>query len=175
MKVLLRRNVHNLGIIGDMVEVKGGYARNYLLPEGLAVKPTPANLKAVEAEKQQYLAEVAHQRAEMEAKAAAIQGRQAVITARANPEGHLYGSVGPAQIVAAFAEQGVLLEQGNIVVDSPIRQLGRFDVTVRFAPDITAVVHLAINPVEGEAPDEQPRPAAEGQTPAERPTSEEAQ
>ena len=152
MKVLLRRNVHSLGMIGDVVEVKPGYARNYLLPEGMAVKPTRGNLKAVEAEKKEYLAEVAKQRAEMEAKAAAIQDRQAVITTRANPEGHLYGSVGPAQIVAAFAEQGVFLEPANIVMDSPIRQLGSYDVTVRFAPDIKAVIHLAVNPAEGDIP-----------------------
>ena len=104
MKVLLRKNVGRFGKIGDVVEVKAGYARNYLLPQGLAVRPTEANIRAVEADKQCYLEEVARQRADLEARAAAVQGKEITIAARANEEGHLYGSVGPAQIVSALAE-----------------------------------------------------------------------
>jgi large subunit ribosomal protein L9 len=103
MKVLLRRNVLNLGKIGEVVEVKAGYARNFLLPQRLAIAPSAANLRAVEAEKEEYLKELARQKAELEAKAAVIQGKEITISARANEEGHLYGSVGPAQIVAAMA------------------------------------------------------------------------
>ena len=105
MKVLLQKNVQNVGKIGDVVEVKAGYARNYLLPQGLAVHPNAVNLRAVEAAKQAYLEELAKIRTELEAKAAVVNGREGTISARANEEGHLYGSIGPAQISAALADQ----------------------------------------------------------------------
>jgi large subunit ribosomal protein L9 len=167
MKVLLRKNIRDLGIIGDMVEVKSGYARNYLLPQGLAAHPTAANLKAIEADKQQYLAELARQRADLEAKAAAASGKQAAILARANEEGHLYGSVGPAQIAAAFAEKGLFLEVETVILDGPIRQVGEYDVTLEFAHDIKASVHVSIQPlVEAGEPAASEQPA-EGDAPAE--------
>lgn len=167
MKVVLRKDVGRFGKIGDVVEVKAGYARNYLLPQGLAVRPTEANIKAVEAERQGYLEEMARQRAELEARAAAVQGKEITIAARANVEGHLYGSVGPAQVVAALAEQGTFLAPENIVLDPPIRQLDKYDIEVRFTEDISATIHLWVVPVrevEGEAPEApqaQPQPDQE--------------
>ena len=170
MKVLLRKNVTKLGIIGDIVEVKPGYARNHLLPRGLAFVPSEANIKAVEAERQKYLEQVASERAEMEAKAAAVNGKEATITAAANEQGHLYGSVGPAQIAAAFIAEGIFLETENIVLPEPLRQLDKYDVTLRFAEDVTATVHVWIVPaqtadVEGEGEGAEGE-AAEGQAPA---------
>jgi large subunit ribosomal protein L9 len=147
MKVLLRRNVLNLGKIGEVVEVKPGYGRNYLLPQRLAVEPTKGNLKVVEAEKQKYLEEVAKERAGMELRAAAIRDKEVTITARANEEGLLYGSIGPAQIVAALAESGVFLELSTIVLDAPIRRLDKYDVLVRLWEDITATVHVWVVPL----------------------------
>ena len=108
MKVLLRRNVSQLGHIGEVVEVKPGYARNYLLPYGLAVEPTEMNLKAIEAQKQAYLEELAKKREELEARAALVADKEVTIAARANEEGVLYGSVGPAQIVAAGFDPAVV-------------------------------------------------------------------
>lgn len=143
MKVLLRRNVRKLGAIGDLVEVKRGYARNYLLPQGLAVQPTEANVKAVEAEKQRYLDELARQRADLEAKAAGLQGREVKIDARANEEGHLYGSVGPAQIAAALAADGIFVEGENIDLD-PIRMIGLYDVPIAFTDDIKATIKVTV-------------------------------
>jgi len=167
MKVLLRKNVSALGQIGDVVEVKPGYARNYLLPRGIAMVPTKANLKAVEAEKQRYLGELAKRREELVARAEAINGREVTISARANVEGHLYGSVGPAQIAAALAEQGIFAEPENIHLDSPIRQLDKYDIAVILAPDVKATVHVWIVPVheqedaEGEAPAQDTRAGAD--------------
>ena len=151
MKLLLRRNVPKLGQIGDMVEVTPGYARNYLLPQRLAVEPTPANLKAVEVEKQHNLEELARQRKEIEARATLVRGKEVTIAARANEEGHLYGSIGPAQIAAALTQEGVFVEVDNIVLETPIRQLDKYDVTLRFSQDVTAVVHVWVVPArEGE-------------------------
>ena len=147
MKVLLRRNVSKLGAIGEVVEVKPGYARNYLLPHGLAVQPTKGNLKAIEEEKAQYLAELAQEREEVEARAAAVQGKEITISARANAEGHLYGSVGPAQVAAALAEEGIFLESDVVKLDEPIRQLDKYDVTLQFGHDVAATIHVWIVPV----------------------------
>jgi large subunit ribosomal protein L9 len=147
MKVLLRRNVLNLGKIGEVVEVKAGYGRNYLLPERLAVEPTKSNLKAVEAEKAKYLEEVAKERAAMELRAAAIRGKEVTIIARANEEGLLYGSIGPAQIVAALAETGVFLEPSQIVLDAAIRRLDKYEVLVRLGEDVTAKVGVTVVPL----------------------------
>lgn len=142
MKVLLRKNVRKLGVIGDVVNVKNGYARNYLIPQGLAVAPTEGNLRRVEAEKAQYLAELARQREELAARAKLIEGKEVTIPARANEEGHLYGSIGPAQIAAAMSETGVFLQPDEIRMAHPIRQLDKYDVTVELAEDITATIHV---------------------------------
>lgn len=146
MKILLRKNIAKLGRIGDVVEVKPGYARNYLFPQRLAVKPTKGNLKAVEAEKQHDLEQLARERTELQQRARLLSGKEITIPARANEEGNLYGSIGPAQIVAVLASESFFLEPENIVLDEPIRQLDKYDVQVRFAEDVTATIHVWVVP-----------------------------
>ena len=150
MKILLRENIAKLGIIGDIVEVKPGYARNYLLPYGKAVAPTASNIKAVEAAKQRYLEELAKIREELTVRANAANGKELVITARANEEGHLYGSVGPAQISAALGELKVLVDANEVNLPEAFRELGQYKVALVFADDIKAEVTVTIN-AEGEA------------------------
>ena len=150
MKVLLRRNVSKLGKIGEVVEVKSGYARNYLVPQGLAVEPTKGNVKAIEDEKQAYLQELAKEKAQLEAKAQLIQGKEITISVRANEEGHLYGSVGPAQIAAALAEEGMFIESEHISLDEPIHQLDKYDVKVNFSEEVSATIHLWVLPLREE-------------------------
>ncbi|RPI59967.1 MAG: 50S ribosomal protein L9 [Planctomycetaceae bacterium] len=147
MKVLLRRNVAKLGKIGELVIVKDGYARNYLLPQRLAVAPTEANVKAVENEKAKYLAELARLKAEFELRAAAVNGKEITISARANEEGSLYGSVGPAQIAAALAAEGIVLEVENIQLATPIRRLDKYDVGIGFSEDVMATIHVWVVPI----------------------------
>lgn len=147
MKVLLRRNVSKLGKIGELVNVKDGYARNYLLPQRLAVEPTDANVKAVEAEKAKYLAEMARLKSEFEARAAAIKDKEITISARANEEGNLYGSVGPAQIVAALAAEGVMLDAENIEIGAAIRRLDKYDVDVIFSDEVKTTIHVWVVPI----------------------------
>lgn len=140
MKVLLRQTVDKLGYVGDVVDVKLGYARNYLLPHGLAMEPTEANLKAIEAAKQAYLQQMAQQRAELEARAKLLDGKEITIDARANEEGHLYGSVGPAQIVAALDKEGFGIEARNVILDDAISRLDKHEVTIRFSEDVSAMI-----------------------------------
>jgi len=150
MKVLLRKNVPNLGNIGDLVEVRPGYARNYLLPQGLAYQPNPASIRQVEMERKHYLEELARQRAEIEARAQLVDGKEVTISARANEEGHLYGSVGPAQVAAALAEDGYFIESENVVLDEPIRKLDKYEVQLDFGHDVSATVHVWVVPIRGE-------------------------
>ncbi len=163
MKVLLRRNIRKLGGIGDVVEVRAGYARNYLIPHGLALAPTEANLKAIEAEKQAYLQELARERAAVQQRAKLLEGKEFTIIARANEEGHLYGSVGPAQIAAAVGKDGFLVDPENIVLDEPIHRLDKYEVPVQFAEDVRA--HIAVWVVPPREPegtgDERAPPAGE--------------
>jgi large subunit ribosomal protein L9 len=162
MKVLLRRNVRNLGQIGDVVDVKPGYARNYLVPYGLAVQPTSGNLKRVEEEKAAYLQQLAKEREQIAARAQVVDGKEVTISARANTEGHLYGSVGKAQIAAALAEAGAFVDEQDIVLDEAIRELDKYDLTIEFAQDITATVHVWVVPIREPGEElEPPTPATE--------------
>jgi len=162
MKVLLRKNVASVGKIGDLVDVKSGYARNYLLPQGLAYQPTAANIKQVEREREKYLAELAHQQAEIVARAALVDGKEVTISARANEEGHLYGSIGPAQIVAALAEQRCFVDADNVVLPEPIRILDKYDVPLKFGEDVTATISVWVVPIHGEADETATEGAPEG-------------
>lgn len=167
MKVLLRRNVRKLGQIGQIVEVTAGYARNYLLPQRLAVVPSRTNVKAVETEKQAYMEELARQRVELEARAKLLEGKEFTITARANEEGHLYGSVGPAQIAAAVVKDGFDVQAQAIALEEPIRKLDKYEVAVQFAEGVTAKIVVWVVPPREEAA---PQPAeaeaaSEGQEP----------
>lgn len=152
MKVLLHENVWKLGQIGQVVEVKPGYARNYLLPRGLASEPTPANIKAVEAAKEKYLLQLAKQRDELQAKANLIDGKEIRLTARANEDGHLYGSVGPAQIAALLAQENCFVEEKYILIGEPIRQLGYHKVVIDFGEKVIAKIQVAVAGLDGVVP-----------------------
>ncbi len=151
MKIMLCENVPYLGMIGEVVEVKDGYARNYLLPHGLAAEPTAGNLKRIEAEKEAYLARVAKEKAEIEARAQLVDGKEITIAARANEEGHLYGSVGPAQIVEALAAAGIVVDEKDIVLDEPFHTLDKYDIKLNFGHEVTATVGVWIVPVRDES------------------------
>ena len=138
----------------------------YLLPQGLAFQPSAANIRQVELEKKRYLEELAQQRAEIEARAALVDGKEITLVARANEEGHLYGSVGPAQIVAALADQGQFIEPENVALEEPIRQLDRYDVPLRFGHDVTATIQVWVVPLHGDG-------EGEGEGEAEPPAEDE--
>ncbi len=163
MKVLLRQTVDKLGHVGDVVDVRPGYARNYLLPQGIGMEPTEANLKNIETAKQAYLQQVAQQRTELEARAKLLDGKEITIAARANEEGHLYGSVGPAQIVAALDNEGFSIEAENVLLDEPISKLDKHEVTIRFSEDISAMIGVWVVPLEesDQSSDDETEPVSE--------------
>jgi large subunit ribosomal protein L9 len=146
MKVLLRQDVPNVGIIGDVVEVGEGYARNYLLPQRVAVTPTAANLKRVEVEKvERELA--AKQRLEvLKAVAAKLAGTSVTIKAKANEMGHLFGSVTEQHIADALAVEGYKVELAQVALAAPIRTLDKFRVPIKLADGIEAEIDVWVVP-----------------------------
>jgi large subunit ribosomal protein L9 len=142
MKLLLRKDIPSLGLVGDIVEVSDGYARNHLLPQRLGVEPTKANLRAIEEDKKHAEAERAARRVALEAAAMKLHQVEVTISAAANAEGHLYGSVGPREIAAALRNEGHEVEAGQVRMVTPLRKLDTAIVKVEFTPEITAEVKV---------------------------------
>ena len=155
MKVLLCEDIRKLGWLGDVVEVSEGYARNYLLPQGLAKATTDDNIKAI-AEAKATRAEQRSKEHNWLAKAAkAVDGAEAVLAAKANEQGVLFGSITASNIAANLRDQG--FEVADDVVELPhhIKQVGTHSVTLRFAEDLTATVNVTVVPEGAEIPAEQ--------------------
>lgn len=130
MELLLKKNVDKLGRIGDVVKVKEGYARNYLLPKGLATTVSPANLKQIEKEKIRMELQLKEERERLQGVLEKISAASCTIFAKANEEGRLFGSVSAAQIADALAKEGYPVDKDMIKLDSPIKVCGVFDVTI---------------------------------------------
>jgi large subunit ribosomal protein L9 len=144
MKVLLVDDVSKLGWLGDVVEVNNGYARNYLLPQGLAKEATEVNMKAIAEEKakraEQRLAE--HKR--MEQACEAVNGAEAVIAAKANEQGHLFGSVTEKQIAQNLREQGFAVADEIVRLSEHIKQTGTQQVKLKYADGLEAIVNVVV-------------------------------
>ena len=143
MKLLLRDDVEKLGRAGDLVEVSGGYARNFLLPRKLAFIATRENEKRIQAEARRRSAKELARVQSLQELAEGLAGRSVTIHARATEEQKLFGSVGPEQIVEALkSEHGAELDPAAVVLDEPIRELGVFDVTLRLAAKIDSAIKV---------------------------------
>lgn len=142
MKLLLRRDIPNVGLAGDVVEVKEGYARNYLIPHHLGLEPTKANMKAIEEDKKLAEQERKLRRAALEQQAEKLRNVEVTIAAACNLEGRLYGSVGPREISAALRDEGHDVETKQVHLPEPIRQLDTVTVPVVFANDLTVEVKV---------------------------------
>ncbi len=144
MKVILRTDVENLGRLGDMVEVKPGYGRNYLLPQGFAMLATPSNMKVFELEKKKLQARTEALRSAAAGLSAQITQSPVVIAMRVGDNDKLYGSVTSVLIAEALAERGVEVDRRRILLDSPIRALGDYTVRVRLHADVVAELALSV-------------------------------
>jgi large subunit ribosomal protein L9 len=141
IEVLLRRSIESLGQVGEVVRVKPGYARNYLFPRGLAVFPTADNLRRVEKDKAEE-AVLEQERAKVRADfAARLSAASLTVEAKANPEGHLFGSVGARQVVDGLAAKGLQVEERQVAFE-PVKQLGEYEATVRLGGDVEAKVKV---------------------------------
>jgi len=165
MRVLLLRDIPKLGDLGDVVSVRPGYARNYLLPQRLATEPTEENLRAIEQERKRAAAERAKRLEAFAELAEKLKEVQVTIEAAANPEGTLYGSVGRKEIVEALHAQGFAVLPEHIELETPIRTLDNRLVTLRFTDEITAQIKVWVVKEGGPGHAEEPeqRPGAEEQ------------
>ncbi len=168
MKLLLVSDVKKLGWLGDVVEVSEGYARNYLLPQKLAVVPTEGNLKSIEKKKVASSEKRAIERKRLEVVAKAVEGAEVVISAKANEQGHLFGSVTPGQIAANLRSQGFEVADDVVDLGGHIKQAGTSTVNLLFDKDLTATIKVIVVA-------EQPAQGEEGESgPSNQTTSEQA-
>jgi large subunit ribosomal protein L9 len=145
MNVILLDNVENLGNIGDLVKVKPGYGRNFLIPQGKAALATPQNMKEIEARRAELEKAAAAEVAAAKSRADAINGVELVIAANAGSEDKLFGSVGPIDIVEALKEVQVEVERSEIrMPDGPIHELGEYEIGVHLHSDVNSVVKVRV-------------------------------
>jgi large subunit ribosomal protein L9 len=152
MQVILLERIEKLGQMGDIVSVRDGFARNYLVPHGKALRATKANLAEFEQRRVQLEAQNLQRKEEATAAAAKINGRSVLILRQAGEGGQLYGSVNARDIAAAFAEAGVSFGRQQVRLASPLKTLGIHQVRVALHPevDVTVEVNIARSPEEAE-------------------------
>ena len=144
MKIILMDDVPSLGRRGDVRDVSDGYARNYLLPQKLALHATTANMKNLEAIKARQDAAAAKQTAQAHEQARAIEALHFTQARQASDEGRLFGSVGKADLAAFLSQHGIEVERRRITLDEPIKTLGEFSVPVRLHGDVTAQFKVSV-------------------------------
>jgi len=144
VQVILRDDVANLGKIGDVVRVKPGYARNYLLPRGLAIEASNKNLKVLEHQKRVIAAKADRDLKAAEGAAKKIDGLKLSVKANAGEEGRLFGSVTNLDLERLLAEKGFQIDRRRIELDEPIKQLGTYPIVVQVGRGVRATVHLTV-------------------------------
>jgi large subunit ribosomal protein L9 len=144
MQVILLQRVAKLGQMGDVVKVKDGYARNFLLPQGKALRASEANVKGFESRKAQLEAQNLETRKEAEAVATKLDGQTFVVIRSASESGALYGSVTNRDAADAATAAGFTVARGQVVLDKPIKDLGLHTVTVVLHPEVSAKVTLNV-------------------------------
>ena len=146
MKVILKETIPSLGIIGSEVKVADGYARNYLLPQGKAVKDTPQNRKQLQQEKAKIDVQIAKERTSAEEMAKQLEGITCTIPAKVSDEDRLYGSVSSRDIVDALAKEDIILEKRMVLLNGPIKTVGVFNVPIRIYKDVEPEIVVEIVP-----------------------------
>ena len=142
IEILLRRSVEKLGRVGDVVKVRPGYARNFLVPHGYAVEPTKENLRLVAKDKAVEAAEEADRAKERADLLAKLTGLSVTLEAKSNPEGHLFGSVGPKQVADALVAKGFPTVGERHVKMEHVKELGEYEVTLHLAADAETKLKL---------------------------------
>ena len=144
MKVLLCQDVEKLGWLGDIVEVKEGFARNYLLPQRVAIAATEANVKSLAEEKARRAEQRVLEQKRFEAAIKAVDGAQVIISAKTNEQGHLFGSVSAHDIAENLRTQGFEVRDDVVRMPEHIKEIGTYDVTLKYATDATASVKVVV-------------------------------
>jgi large subunit ribosomal protein L9 len=144
MEIILREDVERLGSRGQVVKVADGYARNFLLPQRLAVAATDSNRKIVEQERHAHLRREAKQKGEAEDLSKLLSGVTVIIAQKAGENDQLFGSVTSKDVAEALAQKNYTIDRRKIQLDEPIKQLGEFKIPVRLHRDVTAEVTVQV-------------------------------
>jgi large subunit ribosomal protein L9 len=144
MEVILREDVKSLGRAGELVKVKPGYARNFLLPQGLAFEATEGNRKRIEAESKSRNARQAQERSEAEAQAARLSAVSITLTRKAGEGDRLFGSITAQDIADALAAKGQAVDKRKIELEHPIKTIGEHTVPVQLHHDVVAQVKITV-------------------------------
>jgi large subunit ribosomal protein L9 len=152
MEIILLERVEKLGVIGDVVKVKDGFARNYLLPNNKALRANDANRKLFETNRARIEADNADKRGEAEKDSKNVEGKSVQLIRQASNVGHLYGSVSARDIAEALEAVGAKVTRGQVVLDRPIKALGVHDVRIALHPEVSVMVkvNVARSPEEAE-------------------------
>jgi large subunit ribosomal protein L9 len=166
MKVLLTQTIERTGIVGEVIEVSSGFARNYLLPKGLAIQPTEGNIKRLEQARKDYEAKQKALREQKEKLVETLQGVEVTLVRNANEEGHLFGSVSRRDIAEELQKQGHQVEPDDVKLEEPLRRVDTYTVNVQLAADLKADVKVWIvrEKKEGEPAAGESEARAEGET-----------
>jgi large subunit ribosomal protein L9 len=149
MKIILQKTVERLGDPGDVADVADGYARNFLIPRGLAIRAEKGAVRHAESLKRAHEARTKVQKGEYEALAARLIQTPVVVVARAGEEGRLFGSVTAADVAEALtAQAGVAVDRRGVHLAEPIRSLGTHEVTVHLHPEVDPVITVEVRPQE---------------------------
>ena len=145
MKIILQKPVDKLGVPGDVVDVADGYARNYLMPRGLAVKATKGGVKHVDSLKRAHSSRVNAAKVDAEQVAQRLIASPITVPAHAGEEGRLFGSVTPSDVAAAIeAQTGVAIDRHDVTMDEPIRSVGVHEVKVHLFAEVDPVISVAV-------------------------------
>jgi large subunit ribosomal protein L9 len=148
MKVILKTDMDSLGLEGSMVNVAKGYARNYLIPNGLAVEATDQNIRLVEMQKKKIDARRIKAKEDAEKLKIIIASTVVTLTQKVGEEGKLYGSVTTMDIAAQLRNSGIDIDRKKILLDKPIRALGEFEVLIKLHPEVTGSIKVIVAPEE---------------------------
>jgi large subunit ribosomal protein L9 len=147
MDLILLEKVQNLGNLGDLVKVKAGFGRNYLVPQGKAVPATKENLAQFEARRAELEAAAQDRLGEAQARQTGLAEVVVEISANASDEGKLYGSIGPREVASAVSALGHEISKSEVIMgEGPLRTIGEFDVVVQLHADVDTKVKVIINP-----------------------------
>jgi large subunit ribosomal protein L9 len=146
VKLLLKESIKNVGRVGDVVEVSSGYARNYLLPQDLAVQPTPGNIKKVEERKKEIEKIERDRRDQQAALLKTLEGVEVTLERRANEQGNLFGSVSATDISKALQTQGYNIEPDDINLPGKLDRIEKYTVKIRFAEDLETDLKVWVAP-----------------------------
>ena len=145
MQVILLEKVKKLGDLGDTVNVKPGYGRNFLLPQGKALRATEANRKTFEARKAELVKKAGDSLNAAKLRAEQINGKTVVVSALTGDEGRLYGSVGPGEVVEAAQKLGLSLKKSELdMLSGPIRQTGAYEIAVRLHSEVELMLKVVV-------------------------------